>query len=161
MELHVQSWYQSCMTKTGGQRVQKGSKGGTETSIVFKYYIHDTADGYSLEMYGPLSEASVSELACCWQTARTTLRNRHLTLDLRGVTSVDDPAKQWLASMALERARFLPESFLRDSLAGSQGGVGLTVRQAKRGFIARLFNSVRGADQTSTVNADSVRVTGR
>ena len=101
------------MTVTGEKKVHKGS---IRTTSAFKYYIHDTAEGYSLEMSGPFTESSVAELACCWQTAKTTLKDRTLTLDLRGLTSVDDGAKQWLASMSHEGAKYLPESFLRDAV---------------------------------------------
>jgi|GEM_PF-6108632 len=106
------------MTKTGAQRVQKGSAYGSQNVVSFKYYIHDTTRGYAMEMIGPFGHSAVPELACCWQTAKTTLKNRELTLDLRGVTSVDDVAQQWLASMAQEGAKYLPESFLLDAVAG-------------------------------------------
>jgi hypothetical protein len=46
------------------------------------------------------------------------LRDRKLILDLRGVKHVDERGKQWLAGMGLEGASYIPESFLRDAMAG-------------------------------------------
>jgi hypothetical protein len=109
------------MTRTGEKRVQKGSQYGSAKPLAFKYYIHDTAAGYVLEMSGPFTESSVAELACCWQTAKSSRKAGALTLDLRGLTLVDEAAKVWLASMSHEGAKYLPESFMRDAVAGLPG----------------------------------------
>jgi hypothetical protein len=128
------------MTRTGAQRVQKGSNRKLGMTAVFKYYIHDTAKGYALEMSGPLTEACVSELSCCWQTAKTTLKGRTLTLDLRRLTALDEPARQWLASMAQDGAKYLPESFLLDTVAGLPGGeLPETPETSKQSLFVRLF----------------------
>jgi hypothetical protein len=120
--------------------VQKGSKCGTGSAIAFKYYIHDTAEGYVLEMSGPFAGASVAELACCWKTAKTTLGDRALTLDLRGLTSIDEGAKLWLASMSHEGAKYLPESFMRDAVGGMPGRqADETLVPVKRSFLGRLL----------------------
>jgi hypothetical protein len=106
---------------------------------LFKYYIHDTAKGYSLEMVGPFTEGCVADLACCWQTAKTTLKNRTLTLDLRGVTSVDESARQWLAAMGQDGARYLPDTFLLETLAGLDRNAHSSSRMAKLNFFGRIF----------------------
>jgi hypothetical protein len=129
------------MTGIRPQRVQKARK-HSGSSVVFKYYIHDTAAGYSLAMSGPLTASSVAELDCCWQTARTTLKNRDLILDLRGLTSVDDAAKQWLASMNHEGAKYLPETFMLDTVAGLPGRVDTETQ--RRTFLGRLSSAIRG-----------------
>jgi len=105
----------------------------------FKYYIHDTSKGYSLEMVGPFTENCVAELTCCWQTAKTTLKSRVLTLDLRRVTSVDETARQWLAAMAQDGAKHLPESFLLETLAGMDRSVQASGNRAKLNFFGRIF----------------------
>jgi hypothetical protein len=105
----------------------------------FKYYIHDTSKGYSLEMVGPFDENCVAELTCCWQTAKTTLKNRVLTLDLRRVTSIDETARQWLAAMAQDGAKHLPESFLRETLAGLDRNPQSAPTPAKPTFFGRIF----------------------
>jgi hypothetical protein len=129
------------MTRTGEKKVQKGSIGKT---LAFKYYIHDTAEGYALEMSGPFTESSVAELACCWHTAKTTLKGRTLTLDLRGLTSIDEGAKQWLAAMSHEGAKYLPESFMRDAVAGMPGRQkDELAAPVKRSFLGRLLTLAR------------------
>jgi hypothetical protein len=124
------------MTKTGNERVQKSSN----LTSMFKYYIHDLSQGYTLEMYGPLGETAVSELTCCWNTARTTLRDRNLTLDLRGITLVDETARQWIAAMAQDGAKLLPETFLLDTVAGlNRKAPGDKADEPRVGFFYRLF----------------------
>lgn len=103
----------------------------------FKYYIHDTAAGYSLEMLGAFTEQALPELSCCWQTAKSTLGNRTLTLDLRGLISADDSARRWLASMTQQGAKCVPESFLRDAVADERHQVETEV--PKPGFFVRLL----------------------
>ncbi len=108
-------------------------------SLSFKYYIHDTDKGYLLEMSGPFSESSVSELACCWETAKTTLKGRTITLDLRGITSLDETARQWLASMAQDGAQYVPKSFLLDTVAGLPGEDAPDKSTPKQGLFCRIF----------------------
>lgn len=132
------------MTGNGQQQVQKGLENNFYSAAPFKYYIHDTSVGYALELKGALTETAVSELSCCWQTAKSTLKNRKLTLDLREVNFVDEVAKQWLASMANEGAQFLPDSFLRDAVAGLPGReLEENNRRVKRGFFGWLSNALR------------------
>lgn len=117
-----------------------------DSAAAFKYYIHDTIDGYVLELSGPLTESAVSELSCCWLTAKSTLQNRKLTLDLRRVNRVDEVAKQWIASMTNEGACALPESFLRDAVAGLPGReVSQPSTRLRRGFFGWLSDALRGA----------------
>jgi hypothetical protein len=105
----------------------------------FKYYIHDTSKGFSLEIVGPFTESCVAELTCCWQTAKPTLKDRALTLDLRSVTSVDESARQWLAAMAQDGAKHLPESFLLETLAGLDRNAQASSCRAKASFFGRIF----------------------
>jgi hypothetical protein len=106
-------------------------------AAVFKYYIHDTVDGLKLEMFGALKESAVGELSCCWQTAKTTLKGRTLTLDLRNVTEVDESAKQWLAS--LEGAKYLPESFLLDAVGGLPGRAMTDTKEIRQSLLGRIL----------------------
>jgi hypothetical protein len=134
------------MTGANGEKVHKGSKRKAAESPSFKYYIHDTAAGYVLEMSGPFTQESVYELNCCWETAKTTLRDRKPTLNLAGVTALDEGAKQWLASMAQEGARYVPESFLLESEAGRPGRG--TPEPVKRNVFGRLASAIRGNRKT-------------
>jgi hypothetical protein len=131
------------MTRTTPQRVQKAHRRTTGGPVGFKYYIHDTSAGYSFEMSGPFTESVVAELECCWQTAKPTLNHRSLTLDLRGLTVVDEAAKQWLAAMHIEGAHHLPESFLRDTVAGIPGRP--DEEPCKQSIFGRLASALRGA----------------
>lgn len=113
-------------------------------SAVFRYYIHDSADTCRLQLLGELSEADVAELAGCWQTARTTLGSRKLVLDLRDLKGVDEAGKQWLAGMAQENASYIPESFLRDALAGKPSQT--PVAPGKVSLLGRVCGLLRGVD---------------
>jgi hypothetical protein len=110
-------------------------------SLLFKYYIHDSAEACRFQLLGHLTEAETPELNGCWRTAKSTLRTRRLVLDLQRLETVDEVGKQWLAAMASEGAVYIPESFLRDGLAGR-----ITPRQPiKPGFIAKLLSTIRGS----------------
>jgi hypothetical protein len=75
-----------------------------------KYYIHDSVGVLRLELTGELAEGDIKELTGCWCTARTTLGNRKLVLDLRRLHAVDAAGRQWLNEMSSqESATFLPE----------------------------------------------------
>ena len=74
----------------------------------FKYYIHDTIDACRFQLIGELTEADVTELQGCWRTAKTTLRDRKLLLDLRGLNRLDDAGTKWLASMSAQGAEYVP-----------------------------------------------------
>jgi ABC-type transporter Mla MlaB component len=74
----------------------------------FKYYIHDTVDACRFQLIGELTDADIDELQGCWRTAKTTLRDRKLVLDLRSLNRLDDAGTSWLASMAAEGAEYVP-----------------------------------------------------
>jgi hypothetical protein len=75
-----------------------------------KYYIHDSIEVLRLELTGELAEGDVHELNGCWRTAKTTLGNRKLAIDLRRLRALDATGRQWLNQMSShERATFLPE----------------------------------------------------
>jgi hypothetical protein len=76
-------------------------------SSAFKYYIHDGIDACRFHLIGELTEADIADLQGCWRTAKTTLRDRKLILDVRGLNSLDDAGKKWLASMASEGAEYV------------------------------------------------------
>ena len=76
----------------------------------FKYYIHDGVEACRLQLIGELTSADLEELNGCWRTAKTTLGKRKLILDLRDLTVVDEPGKQWVSSMIEQGAACLPSS---------------------------------------------------
>lgn len=114
-------------------------------SSLFKYYIHDSADVCRLQLLGEFTESEVPELNGCWRTARTTLGDRSLVLDLMALRAVDDAGKQWLATMASEGATFLPENYLRNGLAGQVARV-----EPKLGIISKFCSIFRGGRVVTT-----------
>lgn len=109
----------------------------------FKYYIHDSTSEFRLELLGELTETNVPELSGCWHTAKSIIADRKLVLNLRGLKSVDEAGRQWLAFMSTEGACYVPESFFETCLAehspSSDGGPG---RNA--GFLRKLVSLFRG-----------------
>jgi hypothetical protein len=113
-------------------------------SSVFKYYIHDGVEAWRFQLLGLLSEHELPELRGCWSTAKCTLGNRKLVLDLRRLHSTDEAGKEWLLSMALEGATYLPESYFRTNLSGhSTEPPEETGRRT--GFFSKISSLVRGS----------------
>ena len=77
-------------------------------NLAFKYYIHDGIVDCRLQLLGELREDNLVDLTGCWETARTTLKNRGLILDLHGLRSADDAGQRWLNTMAAEGAVLQP-----------------------------------------------------
>ena len=109
---------------------------------LLKYYIHDSTAECRLQLLGDLREVDIAELSGCWRTAKTTLGNRRLILDVRALKSADEVGKQWLAGMAGEGATYLPASYLRDSMSTPSSPGKETVRL---GFFSRIFAVFRGS----------------
>jgi len=115
-------------------------------SASFKYYVHDSIEAFRLQLLGELAEADVAELRGCWRTARTTLGDRKLVLDLRGLKTVDEAGKQWLASMASEGASYWPDSYWQTGLAGNSLSLAENSRSGRRlGVLGKLLSFVKGS----------------
>ncbi len=110
-------------------------------SSFFTYYIHDSTDACRLQLLGELTVSDVPELSGCWRTAKTTLGNRKLILDLQRLVAFDEEGKQWLSAMASEGAACLPDTYLRDGLAGQPPAA----QPGKLGFFGKLFSIFRGS----------------
>lgn len=110
-------------------------------SSSLKYYIHDSTDACRLQLVGELTRRDIPELAGCWGTARTTLGDRKLVLDLQGLVTVDDEGRQWLAAMGGEGAIYAPDSYLRDGLAGKR----IEPEPVRLGLFGKLFSIFRGS----------------
>lgn len=123
---------------------QASDKRNPVRSAFFKYYIHDGVDCLRLQLIGDFSETAVPDLNGCWNTVRTTIGVRKFLLDLNGLRSADDPARQWIVRMVAEGATLSPEKFLLD---GASPAKAPAVPNSLRGRIASLL---RGS---STVGA--------
>ena len=109
-------------------------------STAFRYYIHDGIDLCRFQLLGELAEDDLAELEGCWRTARTILGSRKLLFDLRGLRTVDEAGRRWLAGMAAEGASYLPESFLRAGLAPEAARDPIRI-----GWFGRLLSFFRGS----------------
>ncbi len=134
--------------KAAGSISSKWSMNSVRSSS-FKYYIHDSIEGYRFQLFGELTEADVSELEGCWRTARTTLGNRKLVIDLRGLKTADDSGKRWLLSMASEGASYLPDSFLRNGLVAQPGAA--KIKSPRRfGVLGKILSVLKGIETEPT-----------
>ncbi len=97
------------------------------------YYIHDRVDSFRLQLLGILGSEDIKELQGCWNTAKTTLAGRQLIVDVTGLQQIDESGREWLAAMVAEGASLLAPAKVPEQSSNSY---------------------------TSTVKADSVRVTG-
>ena len=131
--------------RTGSAPVNSARQNSLIRSSIFKYYIHDSIASCRLQLIGELTDAEVPELNGCWRTARTTLGRRKLVLDLQALKSVDEAGKQWLAGMAQEGASCVPESYLRDLVAGKHtSGTEAPPASVKLSVFGRVLALLRG-----------------
>lgn len=66
----------------------------------FRYYLHDHSAAFRLQLAGEFSESDVPELDGCWITASKSIAGRPVSIDLRGITAIDQGAREWLSKMA-------------------------------------------------------------
>ncbi|HWF45377.1 MAG TPA: hypothetical protein VG168_00105 [Bryobacteraceae bacterium] len=141
---------------------------------LLKFYIHDSAAYFRLELIGELTETDLVELGGCWATAKSSVAGRKLALDVRRLKAVDEAGLQWLSSMVREGAcyivaknrsgvyRVCPD-WWPDCSDSDGNNCGSQIRRVFQRIFSFLRQSITEADtrsQTNTVNADSVRVTG-
>lgn len=108
-------------------------------SAFFKYYIHDGVDCCRLQLIGEFNEAEIHNLNGCWNCVKTTIGDRKFVLDLEGLKTADDAAKQWIVRMLAEGVVIRPENFLSDGpLAEQAPPVRATLR-------ARVLSLLRGS----------------
>lgn len=112
-------------------------------SALFKYYIHDSVEALRFQLLGEFGEHDVPELNGCWSTAKTTLSQRKLVIDLRSLKSADESGRKWLLSMADEGATYLPDSYFRAGLSGQSSSNSGNGRQI--GFFTRLTSVFRNS----------------
>ncbi len=69
-----------------------------------KYYLHDGAKSFRIQLIGTLSEGDLRDLSGCWQTARSSVAKRGIVVDSAGLKSVDEAGRTWLEEMIAEGA---------------------------------------------------------
>ncbi|MBV9442848.1 MAG: hypothetical protein JO217_09150 [Acidobacteriaceae bacterium] len=116
--------------------------GNRSSASGFKYYLHDSADAFRIQLLGDLTDLQVSELNGCWNTAKTTLGSRQLVLDVTGLKSVSDSGREWLERMVADGAvRYPDNSSKPSSLAGSS----TLEKKAEPGVLTRVVSFFRGS----------------
>jgi hypothetical protein len=84
-------------SSTGHRRVR--SVAGQKVEPMLKITIHDADGPLRLALEGRLAGAWVCELEHCWHTAKASHPNRGCSVDLRGVTFIDQAGRyllQWM-----------------------------------------------------------------
>ncbi len=94
-------------TKIKSQQPALNTAGDRRRTSLLKFYIHDSADHFRIELIGELAESDVAELAGCWCTAKSSVTGRKLALDVRRLTSVDEAGREWLSTMVREGASYI------------------------------------------------------
>lgn len=80
-----------------------------------KYYLHDGAKSFRIQLLGALTEDDIPELAGCWRTARSSVLGRQLIIDSRKLDRMDEAGRNWLQEMVDEGA--IVEDQLGSSIA--------------------------------------------
>jgi anti-anti-sigma regulatory factor len=80
-------------------------------------------DRVVLKVYGRLTEGWVAELEGCWRTARITHPRSQVSVDLRGVTFIDQAGEGLLQLMHRDGASFLADGLMiREVVSQITGG---------------------------------------
>ena len=69
-----------------------------------KYYLHDGATCFRIQLLGTLSSDDLQELSGCWRTARSSVVGRRLVIDSVNLTALDEAGRAWLEEMIAEGA---------------------------------------------------------
>jgi hypothetical protein len=108
----------------------------------FKYYIHDSVKQLRLQLIGDLRTSNVTELNGTWETAKTTLGQRRLVLDLRQLYSTDDEGRLWLAKMKDGGGACVPAAFFQMDGEMTANAAGQESGAVKLSLIGRLLGLI-------------------
>jgi hypothetical protein len=73
----------------------------------FRYYMHDGATAFRLELSGDLSLDGVRDLEQAWRTASSMIGGRCLVVDLSYLASIDDAGRELLDKWHAQGARLV------------------------------------------------------
>ena len=79
---------------------------------MLKITIHNAAGQLRLELAGRLAGAWVCELEHCWHIAKASYPHRQLSVDLTGVTFIDQAGRYLLQLMHYDGVRFVASSLM-------------------------------------------------
>jgi len=83
---------------------------------MLKMTIHDAAGQRRLGLEGRLAGAWVSELEHCWHTAQASHPNGTLSVDLTGVTFIDQAGRYLLQLMHRDGVSFVEPDLMRQDI---------------------------------------------
>ena len=79
---------------------------------MLKITMHDAAGPLRLELEGRLAGAWVCELEHCWHTSKARHPDRKCSVDLTGVTFIDQAGRYLLQLMHLDGVRLVASDFM-------------------------------------------------
>jgi hypothetical protein len=83
---------------------------------MLKITLHDTAGPLRLELEGRLAGAWVCELEHCWHTSKARHPNRKCSVDLTGVTFIDQAGRYLLQLMHRDGVRVVASGLMMQDI---------------------------------------------
>jgi hypothetical protein len=117
-----------------------------QTSL--KYYIHDSVAALKLQLIGELRAADVAGLNGTWHTAKITLGQRQLVLDLCQLNSTDEEGQRWLAQMRDQGAVSIPDNYFESGVAETRILVAVQAASIRLSLLGRVMGMIRGEAAT-------------
>jgi hypothetical protein len=112
-------------------------------SVPFKYYIHDSVATLRFQLVGDLRREHIAELSGSLETARTTLVDRRLQLDLCLLSSADEKGQAWLLAIRNAGADILPADYFHPSVNPLDQGLRKTPAKLTLGLFLRALGFAR------------------
>lgn len=88
-----------------------------------RFYVHDGSASFRIELIGNIHAKDIGELEGCWRTARSSLNQKQVVLDLRGLTGASEEGRHWLTSMYQQGVALLAESVFSRKIAEELTGL--------------------------------------
>jgi hypothetical protein len=130
------------------QSNQRRGEGSDNKSLMgqtsLKYYIHDSVAALKLQLIGDLRGADVAGLDGTWHTAKITLGQRQLVLDLCQLNSADEEGQRWLAQMRDQGAVSIPDNYFESSIPETRIGVALQAGSIRLSLVGRVMGMIKG-----------------
>lgn len=106
-----------------------------------RFYVHDGSASFRIELIGDIHAKDIGELEGCWRTARSSISQKPVVLDLRGLTGVSEEGHHWLTSMYQQGVSLLAESAFSRKIAEELTGAPWPVSLQSN---TSLFSRIKG-----------------
>ena len=107
-------------------------------------YIHDEAARLRLRVTGDLDDKAATELASCWKTASSVVRERTIVIDLTSLTAVQERGHELLEALHHEGAEFLAQSGFQTQLIAGITGKNVPDEESSGRGVGRWLKEVLG-----------------